>query len=210
MKKIMLSVQPKWVAKILNGEKTIEIRKSCPLPIKYLKDYEAPNEPIEVYIYCTSHKSHTQSLAIVYSDDTHTKTEYECDYYIPSDDKFILNGKVVAKFKLYVAKHIIADLREWTQEDANILTRACITLKELTDYTNNRLNFWAWRIDELEIFDEVKELKDFYHLEKPTQEDCSCCEWCDLCGNPNITQKECNNKQVKPLKRPPQSWCYLF
>ena len=198
MKKIMLSVQPKWVAKILNGEKTIEIRKSCPLPIKYLKDYEAINEPIEVYIYCTNGK------------EVYKPNKAHPQYTYMKNKRVLKRGCVVAKFKLYRAKHIIADLREWTQEDANILTRACITLKELTDYTNNRLNFWAWRIDELEIFDEVKELKDFYHLEKPTQEDCSCCEWCDLCGNPNITQKECDNKQVKPLKRPPQSWCYLF
>lgn len=39
----MISIKPEWVAKILNGEKTIEIRKtkpSCQLPCK-------------VYIYCT-------------------------------------------------------------------------------------------------------------------------------------------------------------
>ena len=36
MKAIMISIKPKWVAKILNGEKTIEIRKAmpkCELPI---------------------------------------------------------------------------------------------------------------------------------------------------------------------------------
>ena len=41
-KSILMSVQPKWVAKILNGEKTIEIRKRFP------KDYVG-----WVYIYCT-------------------------------------------------------------------------------------------------------------------------------------------------------------
>ncbi|MGN0961802.1 MAG: hypothetical protein ACI4PF_06380 [Christensenellales bacterium] len=43
MKAIMISIQPQWVDKILNGEKTIEIRKTmpkCELPCK-------------VYIYCT-------------------------------------------------------------------------------------------------------------------------------------------------------------
>ena len=42
-KKILISIQPQWVEKILNGEKTIEIRKTmpkCELPVK-------------VYIYCT-------------------------------------------------------------------------------------------------------------------------------------------------------------
>lgn len=43
MKSIMLSIKPKIVKKILNGEKTIEIRKTrpkCELPVK-------------VYIYCS-------------------------------------------------------------------------------------------------------------------------------------------------------------
>ena len=33
MKHIMISIKPKWVAKILNGEKTIEIRKSFHLVV---------------------------------------------------------------------------------------------------------------------------------------------------------------------------------
>jgi predicted transcriptional regulator len=38
-KKILISIQPQWVEMILNGEKTIEIRKTrpnCELPIKVL------------------------------------------------------------------------------------------------------------------------------------------------------------------------------
>ena len=46
MKAIMLSVHPEWVAKILNGEKTIEIRKSVP------KDFKG-----WVYIYETKYNS---------------------------------------------------------------------------------------------------------------------------------------------------------
>lgn len=43
MKSILISVKPKWVEKILNGEKTIEIRKSMPKCAL----------PCNVYIYCT-------------------------------------------------------------------------------------------------------------------------------------------------------------
>ena len=43
MKVIMLSIRPRFVAKILNGEKTIEIRKTMP----------KCDLPIDVYIYCT-------------------------------------------------------------------------------------------------------------------------------------------------------------
>ena len=47
MKAILMSIKPKYVAKILNGEKTIEIRKKFP------KDYVG-----WVYIYCTKDKKH--------------------------------------------------------------------------------------------------------------------------------------------------------
>jgi len=42
MKAILMSIKPKWVVKILNGEKTIEIRKTMP----------KCEFPIDVYIYC--------------------------------------------------------------------------------------------------------------------------------------------------------------
>lgn len=43
MKSIIISIRPKWVAKILSGEKTLEIRKTAP----------KCDLPIDVYIYCT-------------------------------------------------------------------------------------------------------------------------------------------------------------
>lgn len=43
MKSILISIKPRFVAKILNGEKTIEVRKSKP----------KCDLPIDVYIYCT-------------------------------------------------------------------------------------------------------------------------------------------------------------
>lgn len=71
MKAILISIKPKWVAKILNGEKTIEIRKTiskCDLPI-------------DVYIYC----SKGQPMIIKHYDETTNQ------FY---------NGKVVARFTL--------------------------------------------------------------------------------------------------------------
>ena len=64
-----MSIKPKWVTKILNGEKTIEIRKKFP------KDYVG-----WVYIYCTKGKPN-----IAKSNETKTGL-------------LDLNGKVVARF----------------------------------------------------------------------------------------------------------------
>ena len=48
MKAIIISIKPEWVAKILNGEKSIEIRKNMP----------KSDLPIDVYIYCTKTHYH--------------------------------------------------------------------------------------------------------------------------------------------------------
>lgn len=42
-KAVMLSIRPKWVEKIANGEKTIEVRKTRP----------KLDTPFKCYIYCT-------------------------------------------------------------------------------------------------------------------------------------------------------------
>ena len=45
MNKIMLSIRPEWVKRILDGKKTIEVRKTCP--------WSKMAEPIKCYIYET-------------------------------------------------------------------------------------------------------------------------------------------------------------
>lgn len=42
MKSVLISIRPKWVEKIANGEKTIEVRKAAPKEV-----------PFKCYIYCT-------------------------------------------------------------------------------------------------------------------------------------------------------------
>ena len=57
MKSIILSIQPKYVAKILSGEKTIEVRKVIP----------QCETPFKVYIYCTKEKF-KKECALEYDD----------------------------------------------------------------------------------------------------------------------------------------------
>lgn len=45
MKKVLISINPKWCEKIVSGEKTIEVRKSSPKKV-----------PFKCYIYCTKEK----------------------------------------------------------------------------------------------------------------------------------------------------------
>ena len=57
MKAILMSIRPQWVVKILNGEKTIEVRKHFP------SDYVG-----WVYIYCTKGKTTFEKTLARYHD----------------------------------------------------------------------------------------------------------------------------------------------
>mgnify|MGYP002764735191 CR=1 FL=1 len=71
-KAVMLSIRPKWVEKIANGEKTIEVRKTKP----------KLDTPFKCYIYCTLPKyPHEDFIAT--------------DYPMP---QFYGGGKVIGEF----------------------------------------------------------------------------------------------------------------
>lgn len=70
MKKVLISIHPRWCAEIFNGQKTIEVRKSFPRQLE---------TPFEVLVYCTKGK----------------ENEKMCfDRYSP----YIGNGKVIGSF----------------------------------------------------------------------------------------------------------------
>lgn len=165
MRAILISIRPEWVAKILNGEKTIEIRTTIP----------KCELPIDVYIYCT----HGYSLTHLTNDATRF-----CVHQFKDDDKKIkcvgtseldgpLNGKVVAKFTLNKIENFVNGMNELELEwdgkpDAEYdyfayekaLEKACLTYEEADKYCPDQ-SFYAWHISNLEVFDEPKELGDF-------------------------------------------------
>lgn len=152
-----MSIRPKWVAKILNGIKTKEIRKLFP---KNFRGW--------VYIYCTKEKWKTKPLL---SRDIVIK---------PSADPLnkhnvnLLNGKVVARFWCdNVTEYINGG--QWHSDDTfgnyddyikdNILEQSCLTEEELFAYCED-LAFSAINITQLEIFDEPIELDSFIRKDK--------------------------------------------
>ena len=156
MKAILISIKPKYVAKILNGEKIIEIRKSFP----------KCDLPITVYIYCTKHNHYKDSLYEVCEEDG---GGYDVDYYAPSEPDFILNGKVVAKFTLNKVEEIKCNLsmRFFTKSfnEKELLEKSCLTVDELFWYLapqelKAKCCGYAWHISDLQIFDKPKDLND--------------------------------------------------
>ena len=167
-KSLLLSVKPKYVADILKGKMTIEIRKTMP----------KCDLPIDVYIYCTKDKE------FCFHDIFADKGGYKPLYYLGNREHDSwsekLNGKVVAKFTLRKVEELEAYYDELYQEyvfdNENICEKSCLTEEELGNYlkiyNNNDYQKvgYAWHIEDLVIFDKPKELSEFYHYVKYNKE----------------------------------------
>ena len=158
MKSILLSIKPKWCAKIMNGVKTIEVRKNTP----------KCDLPIDVYIYCTKEND----LGRI--NDFPNKYFVDCvetpQDFKKMDSAYNGKGKVVAKFTLnkvdkYVNGCNVAKKYPTFNDFEKILTPACIYTDELENYCED-LSFYAWHISNLVIFDEPKYLCDFWNTKK--------------------------------------------
>lgn len=217
MKSILLSIRPEWVAKILNGEKTIEIRKKFP------KDYVG-----WVYIYCTKSthivrhirfKSYAEMLSYELGEiDTITTEE--------------LNGKVVARFWCDKVEDIYAEFADsdyydlpisslyfttdyCENEHEDIAELSCLYYDDLCEYLNKgkelgdededwRKKFgYAIHISKLEVFDRPRELREFNSANGFTP--CKKCLWSDDCwAEEGYIGNHCNS-----LYKAPQNYCYI-
>ena len=199
MKSILISIKPKWVAKILNGDKTIEIRKTmpkCELPCK-------------VYIYCTKEKSYLDRLVQNHNGFYYTVRElvdFDANEYGTYYDIAGKNGEVVAEFTLNRISTIeICDpdilVNGKIASQPNLEQSSRLTINDIMSYIgygddhdgwgNKEWSVgYAWHIDNLKIYDEPKELSEFTRMISEPFE-----SW--------------HYNHREKLKRPPQSWCYV-
>ena len=202
MKSILISIKPKWVAKILNGEKTIEVRKNKALASAIQKLIDE-NGYADIYVYCS--KSNTQYLIGSKNKVCEILTKSAGATFSPNIDKYIGNGKVIFKFRCYkvgVIHDFIESLEETEPSNRHItisnqeelLSKSCLTKEEIKTYGGN----YAIHINDLEIFDKPKELSEFYkvgHYE-------------DL-DDYFTDEKHINGKWCIPLTKAPQNFCYV-
>ena len=206
MKSVLISIQPKWCEKIASGEKTVEVRKTRP----------KLNPPFKVYIYCTQN---TKKNALhTYIRSGYGRKEFgiieqwrsgkevvDVNAHLPAYryNAYLAEGKVIGEFvcdKIDYWNHHIHDDDTITLERASELS--CVSEDELLKYADLG-HFYAWHISDLVIYDQPKELSEFYKKCKSYPKD----EWeyddCLFCENP------CGNGGKLHLTRPPQSWCYV-
>ena len=205
MRAVMISIKPEWVEKILNGEKTIEIRKTMP----------KRELPCKVYIYCTnSDKFALYSVGNGFM--LYKGNKYQVNGNLCCGTK--LNKRVVAEFTLNKVDKIglADDFRQyglWLLNDEKVLEDSqieqflrdsCLTYEQLTDYIGcgdvenwTFENGYAWHIDNLKIYDKPKELSEFKMYDK-TYDNVGAFGWA-------FDEKE----KYHPLTKAPQSWCYV-
>lgn len=200
MKSILISIRPKYVEKILNGEKTLEIRTTIP---KEWKEYlggktSVKPAPSKWYIYCTN-GNRLYDLSKCGVDDLEQKVkEKKNKRFILSDLKSnniigssipLANRKVVAEFTL---ENISYWQPYWTPEVMHICDiseKSCVGIEDLMKYCGNGI-IYALHIEDLEIYDKPKELSEFSSISK------------------RMKGKE-SRFTSHLLQRPPQSWCYV-
>lgn len=158
MKAILISIKPKYVAEILNGKKTLEIRKTCP----------KCDLPIDVYIYCT--KDRKQALIKNNINGTYHLDTCYWDTYESN-----LNGKVVAKFTLnkidkFSWESCSRDNNDYYKDNGEVFDykQACLTYKEMFEYIKSG-DGYTWHIDNLEVFDIPRGLQPYFDLDKAPQ-----------------------------------------
>ena len=181
MKSVLISIQPKWCELIASGKKTIEVRKTIP---KLLT-------PFKVYIYQTK-ESKRRFL----------------DHRFNSAIKGITHhtemGKVIGEFVCDKIDEFSVPYPAYFSEIDNntkvIIENACLKPMDIHGYNGTRQTY-AWHISDLVIYDKPRKLSEFLKATKvfPTLIH-------DIAEEGNGSRY---NKFYYPLKRPPQSWCYV-
>lgn len=194
MKAVLISIRPKWCEKIVNGKKTIEVRKTRP----------KLETPFKCYIYCTQASVKYQTICgchVLNSDELYRHPEQGikhgysielmlCENY--TKDNF-LNGKVIGEFicdRIYELETRSPGGSYYVKGEGRLTTndvarQSCLTLKDMHEYLQSKVGY-GWNISNLKIYDVPRELASLTGL----------CATRFGAAPYDIT-------------RAPQSWCYV-
>ena len=175
-----MSIKPQWLEKILNEEKTIEIRKRFP------SDYVG-----WVYIYCTKD-------GYLSENDLNPYTKYFAIRHKPKLTPNYMRGRVVARFWCdKVEEH--KDFGMFPYSKLRYDKATCLSEEDLEDYGfvegKGYVPLYAIHITKLEIFDGPKEISDF-SVRYPK-------------GDVKFNNIKGKMIAWKPLTRAPQSFCFI-
>lgn len=191
MTSVLISIQPKWVEKIVKGEKTIEVRNTRP----------KLERPFKCYIYCTNGNGTLN------------------DTLMSIDRRFVLNQKVIGDFvcdkiEEFHEYELSPSKKFYEVENARLdlfLKESCLSYNEVCDYRKKLPYYkplYAWHISDLKIYDKPKELSEFRKPFAPKKLDIR--KFIIKNGINNIAPDfKSRYDFCDKITRPPQSWCYV-
>lgn len=116
--------------------------------------------------------------------------------------EFRLGGRVIGEFtcgRIFpINVFDNGSIQNWLFEH---MERSCLTYEELAGYIGNGETGYGWHISDLRIYDQPRELTEF-------RKSCPNDLYCEDCAMYSNNNGICNNGAL-PLRRPPQSWCYV-
>lgn len=176
MKAILISMQADPNYLIEARKKTLDLRKTKPIL----------SPPFKVYIYeALGYRMKLSNVCKgrVWRGLGKVTGEFICD-----------DIETVAVFNdiLYSEKN----------SQANKLAQLCLTIDEIKAYLGQKNHGYIWHISDLVIYDEPKDLNEFYVWKK-----CSSCRDTGYESTACIYDENCKVPAV--ISRPPQSWCYV-
>ena len=207
MKAVLLSIRPNWCKKILDGEKTVEVRRTCPVH----------GTPFKVYIYCTLAGSDSLFMNVL----NRNVAAWNRGGWPEK------RGRVIGEFtckKITGLTHV-GETGSW--EPANLyvmapgsyykpadelLEAACMSEETAEKYLKGR-DGCGWHISDLKIYDKPRDLDEFSRFGFFGMGRSNC-----VCGNWRCVNYESSYHYMTPptckiegcsIYRPPQSWCYV-
>ena len=131
-------------------------------------------------------------------------------------------GKVTGEFE--IVRTVALRVSAIPHEENDFLARGCVPYKFLENYANGAVWLYANIIENAKRYDKPKELSEFElacHCFNIKNVECKTNafgeyvfqhhdnSFCRICKYYNSDFGDCDKPAFQPLKRPPQSWCYI-
>ena len=213
MKAVLISIRPKWCEQIVAGTKKLEIRKTRPVL----------ETPFKCYMYQTKIKWAFDFLKTIGFDEfaevlergfTKVIGEFTCDYIFPITVDCNVHDELPGS---PVETWLTWDDAPGEYETVQALTEAaCLSYDEISRYIGRGDGCFAWHISNRVIYKRPKPLSWFVTVGECDCMNCESCVWLEK-GNGFDIEEECQlvyehlnrEESLKPIFRPPQSWCYV-
>ena len=203
MKAVLISIQPKWVEKIANRKKTIEVRKTapkCEVPFKCYIYMTATKERFYLWEYATAYEN---SKGKILDGSQKVIGEFICDKV------FLLHPYTYDRGSADLERRKFIQTFEGSSKENEILAATCLTQDEMFDYIGAGNYGYGWHISDLKIYDKPKELSEFKKTKERIARTCGMQARNWLCRAIDHEELCDNIKCCFKTPCPPQSWCYI-